>query len=112
MKMTTFTVPYFSLTDSPPGVDFAPLFPSGIFGIHGIGKKYIREERYTLSWSGGRSANEPSLMVTLNPLTPYKMFRGKHLETLVWVRNNFFKIVRKWEEVLASLDEQTTLSLC
>ena len=111
MKMTAFTIPYFSLTDGPPAVDFAPLFPSGVFGTHGKGKKYIREEKYTLSWSGVGSANGPSLMVILNPLTPYRMFRGKHLETLIWVRNNFSKIVRTWEEVLDSLDEQTTLSV-
>lgn len=111
MKMTAFTVPYFRLSDGPPPVDFAPLFPSGIFGINGIGKKYIREEKYTLSWSGGGSADEPSLMVTLNPLTPYRMFREKRFKTLNWVRNNFFDIVGRWEEVLDSLDEQTTLSV-
>lgn len=109
MKMTAFTVPYFRLTDGPPPVDFAPLFSSGLFGIKGISKKYIREEKFTLSWSGGVSANDPSLMVVLNPLTSYRMFREKHYQTLSWVRNNIFYIRSKWEEVLDLLDEQTTL---
>ena len=109
-KLTSFTVPYFSLTDDPPAVDFAPLFPSGVFGINGTGKKYIREEKFTLSWCGGWSIDEPSLVVLLNPLDPY-WTGGQHFEALTWVRNNFLLIAHKWEEILDSLDEQTTLSV-
>lgn len=111
LKMTAFTVPYFSLTNNPPAVDLAPLFPSGIFAINGIGRKYIREEKFTLSWTGGSGADEPALVTILNPLTPYRMSGGRHFKALMWVRNNFFHIVHKWEEVLDSLDEQTTLSV-
>lgn len=108
-KTIAFTVPYFRLTDDPPAVDKAPLFPSGIFGISGLGRKYIREEKYTLSWTGGLSTDEPSLMVAFNPILPIKMTEGEQFKIVRWVRNNFVRIVRQWERVLDSLDEQTTL---
>ncbi len=106
MKITAFTLPYFSLTEHPPAVDYAPLSRSGIFGIDAIGSKYIREEKFSLSWSG--EANEPSLMVALNPLMEYGTLQSS---AVFWVRNNIFHIRHKWEEVLDSLDEQTTLSV-
>ena len=107
MKITAFTLPYFCLTKQPPAADYAPLSRSGTFGIGAIGNKYIREEKFSLSWSG--AANEPSLMVALNPLTE---FNGPlQSSAALWVRNIIFHIRHKWEEVLDELDEQTTLSV-
>lgn len=117
--MIAFTVPYFSLTDQPPATDCAPLSPSGIFGISKAKGKYIREEKFTMSWSGGSMPNQASLMVVLNPLEEYKEDRAKKYPNVrfiggspnvSWLRDNFFRIAHRWESVLDSLDEQTTLS--
>ena len=112
MKITAFTVPYFSLTERPPALDQAPLSPSGIFGVDAQGEKYIREQKFSVSWSGGLELGAPSLMVALNPLSGYHddlAYRGEQPSAPLWIRNNLLHIVWKWEEVLDSLDEQTTL---
>lgn len=111
LKVIAFTVPYFSLTEQPPATDYAPLSPSGIFGINAGGGKYIREEKFSLSRSGGMSTGEPSLMVVLNPLSQHEKDTIQQCLAAVWIRNNFLYIRGKWEEVLDSLDEQTTLSV-
>lgn len=112
MKITAFTVPYFSLTEKTPASDQAPLSPSGIFGVDAQGEKYIREQKFSVSWSGGDELGVPSLMVALNPLSGYHddlAYRGEQPSAPLWIRNNLLHIVWKWEEVLDSLDEQTTL---
>lgn len=68
MKITAFTISYFSLTDRPPALDQNPLSPSGIFGVDAKGETYIREQKFSVSWSGGLKIGEPSLMVAINPL--------------------------------------------
>ena len=112
MKITAFTIPYFSLTERPPASDQAPLSPSGIFGVDAKGEKYIREQKFSVSWSGGLEVGAPSLMVALNPLSEYRDdldYRSEQPSAAAWTRNNLLHIVWKWEEVLDSLDEQTTL---
>ena len=112
MKITAFTVPYFSLTERPPAPDQAPLSPSGIFGVDAKGEKYIREQKFSVSWSGGRELGAPSLMVALNPLGGFQHglnYKSEQSSATLWIRNNLFLIVWKWEEVLDWLDEQTTL---
>ena len=112
MKITAFTVPYFSLTERPPAPDQAPLSPSGIFGVDAKGEKYIREQKFSVSWSGGRKLGAPSLMVALNPLSGYQNgpdYKSEQSSATLWIRNNLFLIVCKWEEVLDLLDEQTSL---
>ncbi len=112
MKITAFMIPYFSLTARPPASDQAPLSPSGIFGFDAKGEKYIREQKFSVSWSGGLEFGAPSLMVALNPLSKYQDDLGNKSEqpsAAVWIRNNLFHIVSRWKEVLNSLDEQTTL---
>ena len=56
-------------------------------------------------------ADEPALMVALNPLIQYNDDKTQQYPAVYWVRNNFFMISHKWGEVLDSLDEQTTLSV-
>ena len=112
MKITAFTVPYFSLTERPPTSDQAPLSPSGIFGVDAKGEKYIREQKFSVSWSGGHEAGAPSLVVALNPLSGYQdgpRYESEQSSAVLWIRNNLFFITCKWKEVLDSLDEQTTL---
>ena len=112
MKITAFTIPYFGLTERPPASDQAPLSPSGIFGVDAKGEKYIREQKFSVSWSGGLGFGAPSLMVALNPLSGYRDeldYKSEQPSAALWIRNNLFHIVWKWEEVLDSLDEQTTL---
>lgn len=112
MKIIAFTIPYFSLTGQPPASDQAPLSPSGIFGVDAKGEKYIRELKFSVSWSGGLKVGKPSLMVALNPLCDYRGRPGKESEqppAALWASNNLFRIAHKWGEVLDSLDEQTTL---
>ena len=112
MKITTFTVPYFSLTEKPPASDQAPLSPSGIFGVDAQGEKYIREQKFSVSWSGGVEFGAPSLMMALNPLSGCHGDLADKCEqpsASLWIRNNLLHIVWKWEEVLDWLDEQTTL---
>ena len=116
MKVTAFTVPYFSLTERPPASDQAPLSPSGIFGVDAQAEKYIREQKFSVSWSGrdelGTELGTPSLMVALNPLSGYHdnlAYRGEQPSAPSWISSNFSHIIWKWEEVLDSLDEQTTL---
>ena len=112
MKITAFTIPYFSLTERPPASDQAPFSPSGIFGVDAKGEKYIREQKFSVSWSGGLELGEPSLMVALNPLCDYRDRPGEGSEqphAALWARNNLFHIAHKWGEVLDSLDERTTL---
>ncbi|KAK0514793.1 hypothetical protein JMJ35_002172 [Cladonia borealis] len=112
MKITAFTVPYFSLTEKPPASDQAPLSPSGIFGVDAKGEKYIREQKFSVSWSGGHKLGAPSLVVALNPLDGYQNgpdYKSEQSSAVLWIRNNLFIIGCKWEEVLDSLDEQTTL---
>ena len=112
MKITAFTIPYFSLTETPPASDQAPLAPSGIFGVDAKGKKYIREQKFSVSCSGGLESGAPSLMVALNPLSrfPYDLdHESEQPSAALWIRNNFFHIIHEWKEVLDSLDEQTTL---
>ncbi|CAD6566817.1 MAG: hypothetical protein ASARMPREDX12_008836 [Alectoria sarmentosa] len=110
-NITAFTIPYFSLTERPPASDQAPFSPSGIFGVDAKGEKYIREQKFSVSWSGGLELGQPSLMVALNPLRDYRDWPGKEREQPAaahWARNNLFHIKHKWGEVLDSLDEQTT----
>ena len=112
MKITAFTVPYFSLTERPPASDQAPLTPSGIFGVDAKGERYIREQKFSVSWSGGHEVGAPSLVVALNPLHGYQEgpdYKSDRSSAVHWIRNNLFFITCKWEEVLDSLDEQTTL---
>ena len=115
IKITAFTIPYFSLTDKPPAIEEAPLSPSGVFGIDALGDKYIREEKFSISWIGGLKAHEPSLAVALNPLDHWLGSTARSMEwdmqysALDWARNNLFYIGCKWKEVLNALDEQTTL---
>ena len=112
LKITAFTIPYFSLTERPPASDQAPLSPSGIFGVDAKGEKYIREQKFSVSWSGGLEVGAPSLMVALNPLFEYRDHLGYKSEqplAATWIRGNLFGIICKWEEVLNELDEQTTL---
>ena len=112
MKITACTIPYFSLTETPPASDQAPLSPSGSFGVDAKGKKYIREQKFSVSWSGGLESGAPSLMVALNPLSGFQDYLGHKSEqpsAALWIQNNLFHIVHEWKEVLDSLDEQTTL---
>ena len=113
VKISAFTVPYFSLTDKPPASDQVSLSPSGIFGDGAIGKRYIREQKFSVSWSGGTRHGEPSLMIALNPLSQYwdddPRLGGDQPSTAGWVRNNLFVMGVRWREVLDALDEQTTL---
>ena len=112
MKITAFTIPYFSLTERPPASDQAPLSPSGIFGVDAKGEKYIREQKFSVSWSGGLEVGAPSLIVALNSLSKYRdnlSYEIGQPSAAVWIRNNLFHITRKWMEVLNALDEQTTL---
>lgn len=112
MKIIAFTIPYFSLTERPPSSDQAPLSPSGIFGIDAKGERYIREQKFSVSWSSGSTPEEPSLMVALNPLSKYRGHHGHEsgqLPAAGWVGSNLFHIVREWKGLLNSLDEQTTL---
>ena len=109
-KMTAQTVPYFELSERPPAPDQAPLSSSGIFGSDTKGGKYIREQKFSVSWSGGING-EPSLMVALNPLAKYSSYgkENEQPEATLWVRNNLFLIASNWEAVLNELDEQTTI---
>ena len=112
VKISAFTIPYFSLTERPPASDQAPLSLSGIFGVDEKGKKYIREQKFSVSWSGGLKSGEPSLVVALSPLSEYRASPGEENEqpaAASWARNNLFYIACKWKEVLDSLDERTTL---
>ena len=112
MKITAFTVPYFSLTERPPASDQAPLSPSGVFGVDAKGEKYIREQKFSVSWSGCHEVGAPSLVVALNPLSGYQegpRYESEQSSAVLWIRNNLFLITCKWKEVLDSLDEQTTL---
>ena len=79
-----------------------------MFGIDNKGIRYIREEKFSLSWSG--EANQPSLMLALNPLVQY-VDDDDEYHAVNWISNNIFCIKCKWEEVLDSIDEQTTLSV-
>ena len=108
-KITAFTLPYFALTEQPPAADSAPLSPSGIFGVSTKGNKYIREEKFSLSWSG--EANEPSLMLALNPLSQIDDNDEYQSKAVNWIRNNIFLMRCRWEEVFDAIDEQTTLSV-
>ena len=116
MKLAIFTIPYFRLTKDRPPTESAPLFPSGIFGIDGIGSRYIREEKFSFARSGGRY-EQPNACLTLvlNPLTPYRAQFGHQQvyqrKYLMWMRNNIFEIRLCWTHVLDLLDEQTTLSV-
>ena len=109
MKIIAFTIPYFSFTETPPASDQAPLSPSGIFGVDAKGENYIREQKFSVSWSGGLESGAPSLMTALNPLFAYRDDESEQPSAAVWVENNLRGIVWKWQEVLDSLDEQTTL---
>ena len=115
MKIVAFTIPYFNVTERPSAPDEAPLSPWGIFGVDGKGERFIREYKFSVSWSGGLKIGEPSLMVALNPLEEYhdhKSDKCVQPEAAAWVRNNLFWIRHKWKEVLDLLDEQTTLPVC
>ena len=113
--MTAFTIPYFSLTERPPSSDQAPLAPSGIFAFDANGERYIREQKFSVSWSSGSTPEEPSLMVALNPLSEWWEYRDDQdheigqFPAVAWVRNNLFHIANEWEGLLDWLDEQTTL---
>ncbi|KAL8675811.1 MAG: hypothetical protein Q9224_007376 [Gallowayella concinna] len=116
--MAAFTIPYFSLTKQPPAADRAPHSTSGVFSSDAVNGKHIREEKFSVSWSGGRGTGMASLMVVLNPLSQYidrtLMLRMDELRPykppgINWVRNNLFCIVHHWGEVLDELDTQTTL---
>ncbi|KAL8814686.1 MAG: hypothetical protein Q9223_006113 [Gallowayella weberi] len=118
--MAAFTIPYFRLTKQPPAADEAPLSPSGAFTIDAMGGKYIREEKFSVSWSGASGTDKASLMVVLNPLSQYNnkdrtrymdKRRTYKLPGVSWLRNNLFQIVHHWGEVLDELDTQTTLPL-
>jgi len=78
-----------------------------------MGGKHIREEKFSLSWSGAVKANGPSLIVAFSPLTSHGLYIDGSQEPLYaqWVANNLFLIRCKWEGLLDSLDEQTTLSV-
>lgn len=115
--MAAFTIPYFSLTENPPAADSAPLSPSGVFGLDAVNGKYIREEKFSVSWTRDEGTGKACLMVVLSPLVQYmdypvvKYFEKTKLKGpgISWVRNNLFWIVHKWGEVLDALDTQTTL---
>ncbi|KAL8736846.1 MAG: hypothetical protein Q9181_002275 [Wetmoreana brouardii] len=109
--MVAFTIPYFSLADQPPAADSAPLSPSGIFGINATSGKFVREEKFSFSWSGGPGANGPFLMIALNLQYQYEDDRTEECPNGDWISNNLFHILNEWEEVLDLLDEQTTLPL-
>ncbi|KAG8527692.1 uncharacterized protein KY384_007846 [Bacidia gigantensis] len=108
-QIVAFTIPYFTLTDHIPAEDCAPLSHSGIFGIGATGTKHIREEKFSMTWVGGMSVDEPSLMIVLSPLDPNDDVQGRRMPVVSWIRNNIFMIAHMWGEVLDSLDEQTTL---
>ena len=110
-RIAAFTIPYFKVTDDEPAADCAPLSPSGRFSIDTKIGKYIREEKFSLSWSSGDDPKEPSLLLVLSPLIQHYVDEEYRSSLVYWVRDNLFEIECKWEEVLDSLDEQTTLSV-
>ncbi|KAL2168474.1 hypothetical protein VTG60DRAFT_7210 [Thermothelomyces hinnuleus] len=98
----SITVPYFAVTTEPPAKDLAPLSSAGLFGVQGQNRKYIREERFTLSWV--RYERGASLVATFGALTD-----APQRPMTVWLTNNLRHIGWKWEQVLDFLEEQTSL---
>jgi hypothetical protein len=110
LQITSFTVPYFSLTDREPAIDLAPLIFSGIFGVGALGGKSIREEKFSVSWTSDESSGT-SLMAAFSPLTHIETTRphSRRRPIIEWVNNNLRHIWWKWEAVLDALDKQTSL---
>ncbi|KAL8994198.1 MAG: hypothetical protein Q9169_005774 [Polycauliona sp. 2 TL-2023] len=140
MQILAFTVPYFSVTDKPQALDYAPLSPNGVFSISATDGKYICERKFSVSWSGLSRSDGPTSMMVLSPLSedagdahpnnrhkrmtvgilswtvrPKKRYKPSYEASYkppgsFWVRNNLMSIAREWEAVLDALDQQTTLS--
>ncbi|KAL8890202.1 MAG: hypothetical protein Q9215_002632 [Flavoplaca cf. flavocitrina] len=118
--LSAFTIPYFSVTNTPPDREEAPLCPSGVFSSSSTGETHICERKFSVSWTGCYGTDEPSLMLVLSPLSDYMSEslrrRCKALGTslappgIFWIEENLFRIVQQWEEVLDALDAQVTLS--
>lgn len=105
----------------PPAREQAPLSPSGVFSSSSIGGKYICERKFSVSWTGLRGPDGPTLMVVLSPLSEYiRGSQSRHWKTsgtspappgISWIRENLSDIVHEWERVLDALDAQITLSV-
>ncbi|KAL2165180.1 hypothetical protein VTH06DRAFT_476 [Thermothelomyces fergusii] len=101
-RFSTITVPYFGVTTNPPAKEEAPLSQARLFGIQGDNRKYIREERFTVSWM--RYESGPALMVAFGVLVDHPR---KHMA--LWLANNLQHIVWKWEQVIDLVEEQTSV---
>jgi hypothetical protein len=83
--------------------------PSGLFGVSSSDGRYIREEKFSFSWTTCDWTG-PSLIAAFNTLFPRINDNEsmQHYPVYNWVDNNFRGMWWKWEEVLDALDRQTS----
>lgn len=106
--MASMTVPYFALSKKMPAKEEAPLSSAGVFGIEGPNQRYIREQKFTMSWTR-QERQGPSLVATFGELTSHGDSTSRRMPMDVWLTNNLRHIWFKWREVLDYLEEQMSL---
>lgn len=108
LQIGFISVSFFSISGEKTAPNQSPFSPIGAFGTPSPSQQFIRERKFTFSFTKCGIGLGPSLAVTLGALT-WLGPRQADDPISSWITNNLRHIWFEWRDVLDYMDEQLSL---